>query len=186
MPRKIAILAFMVFSLSTALILYCQSQLRQGSEKASGGYAKILSENSEDLRLFNKRIKVGSLSSLLRRKPEANLSLEGQVSEKVDIIVERVEMILEMHPKNFSVRINVLPDARSVRAAYRKKYYRDVEFVAFYSPAERAIYIAADETKANILAHELAHALIDQFFGVAAPVKIHEILAQYVDDNFED
>jgi hypothetical protein len=186
MPKKIVILAFVLFMLSSVFVLYCQTQLRQGSENISAGYAKILSDSSEALRLFNKRIKIGSLSSLLKRRSEKELSVEGQISEKVDSIVERVKMILEMHPRNFSVRINVLSDARSVRAAYRKKYYRDTEFVAFYSPAEKAIYIAADEAKANILAHELAHAVIDQFFGVAAPAKIHEILAQYVDENFEE
>ena len=186
MPRKTTILAFALFMLSSAVVLYCQTQLRQESGKISSGYTKIVSESSETVRLFNKRIKIGSLSSLLKRRSETDLSVEGQLSEKMDIIVERVKMVLEMHPRNFNVQIIVLPDAGSVRAAYRKKYYRDVEFVAFYSPRERAIYIAADEAKANILAHELAHAVIDQFFGVAAPAKIHEILAQYVDENFED
>ncbi|MCL4476443.1 MAG: hypothetical protein M1508_09495 [Nitrospirae bacterium] len=186
MPKKIVISAFVFFMLSSVFVLYCQTQLRQGSEKISTGYANILSNSGEALRIFNKRIKVGFLSSLLKRKAGMDLSVEGQLSEKVDIIVERVKMILEMHPRNFNVQINVLPDAQSVRAAYRKKYYRDADFVAFYAPAEKAIYIAADEAKANILAHELAHAVIDQFFGVAAPTKIHEILAQYVDENFED
>ena len=186
MTRKIVILAFMLFMLSSAFVLYCQTQLREGGGTIATGYAKIVSESSDVLRLFNKRIKVGSLSSLLKRRSEADLSVEGQISEKVDIIVERVKMILEMYPKNFSVQLNVLPDVRSVRAAYRKRYYRDVEFVAFYSPMEKAIYIAADEAKAVILAHEMAHAVIDEYFGVAAPAKIHELLAQYVEENFED
>jgi hypothetical protein len=32
----------------------------------------------------------------------------------------------------------------------------------------------------------MAHAVIDQFFGVVAPVKIHELLAQYGEENFEE
>ena len=170
----------------SGVALYCQTQLWQGSEKISTGYAKIRSDGGETLRIFNKRIKIGSLGSLLKRRAEGELSVEGQVSQKVDIIIDRVKTILEMHPRNFTVQINVLPDAQSVRAAYRKKYYREVDFVAFYAPAEKAIYIAADEAKAVVLAHELAHAVIDQFFGVAAPTKIHELLAQYVEENFEE
>ena len=112
--------------------------------------------------------------------------MEGQIAGKIDAIVERVETVLEMRPRNFSVSIYVLPDADKVRAVYKRKYYRDVEFVAFYAPGEKAIYVAADEVKVIILAHEMAHAVIDQFFGVAAPVKIHELLAQYVEENFEE
>jgi hypothetical protein len=186
MRKRILIPSLLMFILSSALVIYCQTQLSQGTERIASGYAKIFCDNDETLRLFNKRVKLGSLSSLLRGRGSRELSLEGQVAEKVDVIVERVKMILEMHPKNFRVSIHVLPDAESVRAAYRKKYYRDVEFLAFYAPAERAIYIAADEVKSHILGHELAHAVIDQFFGVAAPVKIHEILAEYVDENFEE
>lgn len=183
MPKKHVLsllLALLVFSY--ALVLYCQPW--QGGERVTTGYARIMYESEEALRVFNKRLKLGSLSSLFKRRSE--ITVEGQVSEKVDIIVERVKRILEMHPRNFSVSVYILPDEKSVREAYRKKYYRDVEFVAFYAPAEKAIYIAAGETKSNILAHEIAHAVIDQFLGVAAPVKIHEILAQYVDENFEE
>lgn len=158
--------------------------MQEGS-RAESGYAKIFCESAETLRLFNKRVKLGFLNSLLRSRAD-NLSVEGQVSGKIDAIVERVETILDMRPRNFRIALFVLPDADSVRALYRKKFSREVDFVAFYSPAERAVYIAADEAKAVILAHEIAHAIIDQFFGVAAPAKIHELLAQYVEENFEE
>jgi hypothetical protein len=186
MQKKILIPVPVLLTLSFALVIYCQTHSQQGAERIASGYSRIFCENDDTLRLFNKRLRPGSLSSLFRGRGSRDVSLEGQVAEKVDAIVERVKTILEMHPKNFRVSIIVLRDADGVRAAYRKKYYRDVDFVAFYAPTERAVYVAADEVKSIILAHELAHAVIDQFFGVAAPVKIHELLAQYVEENFED
>lgn len=138
------------------------------------------------LRLFNKRIKLGSLDYLLKRRVSGELSLQGQVSGKIDIIVERVETILEMRPKNFKVDIIIMRSTDDVRAVYKRKYRRDVDFIAFYSPVEKAVYVSADDAKSIILAHELAHAVIDQYFGVAAPVKIHELLADYVTENFEE
>ncbi|MCL5023252.1 MAG: hypothetical protein M1497_07780 [Nitrospirae bacterium] len=176
----------MLLLLSYAFVRYCRTEQRQGSGKAQGGYAKIFCESGETLRLFNKRIKLGFLNSLLRTRTEKDLSVESQLSGKIDVIVERVETILEMRPRNFTIALHVLPDADKVKELYRKKYFRNVDFVAFYAPSEKAVYIAADEAKAVILAHELAHAVIDQYFGVAAPVKIHEILAQYVEENFEE
>ena len=186
MVKRILISALALLLFSYALARYCRTELRQGNEKVSGGYAKIFSEGSETMRLFNKRIKLDFLSSLLKSRAEKDLSVESQISEKIDVIVERVEKILEMHPRNFSISLYILPRADKVRALYKKKYYRDVDFVAFYAPLEKAIYIAADEAKSTILAHEIAHAVIDQYFGVAAPAKIHEILAQYVEENFEE
>ncbi len=186
MRKRILIFAVMLFLLSSALVIFCQTQSREGNEEVSSGYAKIFCESSETLRLFNKRIKLGFLNSLLRSRIEKELSVEGQVSGKVDAIVERVEAVLDMHPKKFRFFLYVLPDADKVRALYKKKYYQEVEFIAFYAPAERAIYIAADKAKSVVLAHEIAHAIIDQFFGVVAPAKIHELLAQYVEENFEE
>lgn len=142
--------------------------------------------DEDTIRLFNKRLKLGSLTSILKKRAPGDLSVEGQVAEKVDIIIDRVKAILEMYPKNFKVDIKIAPDSDLIRSLYKKKYYREVEFIAFYSPQEKTIYISAEDAKSNILAHELAHAIIDQYFGVAAPAKIHEILAQYVDENFEE
>lgn len=155
-------------------------------EKITSRYARIFYETDETLRLFNRRVKLGSLSSILKRKYSGELTVERQVSEKIDIIVDRVKAILDMYPKNFRIDIKITADSNLVQSIYKKRYFKDVEFIAFYSPQERAIYISAEDAKSNVLAHELAHSIIDQYFGVAAPVKIHEILAQYVDENFEE
>ncbi len=155
-------------------------------EKITSRYVRIFYENDETLRLFNRKLKLGSLSYILKKRSPGELSIERQVSEKIDIIVDRVKAILDMYPKGFKVDIKITTDSNLVQSIYKKRYYKDVDFIAFYSPQERTIYISAADTRSNVLAHELAHAIIDQYFGVAAPVKIHEILAQYVDENFEE
>lgn len=147
-------------------------------------YARVSYQSESLLRSFNKRIKPGSLDYLQK---SGELSLESQVSKKIDIIVERVETILQMWPKHFTVDITIMPDAGSIRTLYRKKYHCKVNFLAFYAQAERTIYVPADDITSNILAHELAHAVIDQYYGWSrvVSVKIHERLADYVTVNFE-
>ncbi|HWR57574.1 MAG TPA: hypothetical protein VN328_01685 [Thermodesulfovibrionales bacterium] len=185
MHRKHSITVSLVVLLSYIAPCSGQAQSMQGGEKISSRYANVSYQSESLLRLFNKRIKLSSLDYLLKRRISEELSLQTQVLEKIDIIVERVETILEMRPRNFKVDIIITPDADTIRVLYRKKYGRKVDFLAFYVPAERTIYVPADEIKSNILAHELAHAIIDQYFGVVAPVKIHELLADYVTENFE-
>lgn len=184
MSVKRSIILFIFLLLLAALFAYVLAQPRT-EEKLSTRYATVLCKDDTLLRLFNRRIRLGTLDYLLKRGSE-ELSLEGQVSQKVDVIVERVETILEMRPKNFRVVIVVVPSSDDIRSIYRRKYRRDVDFLAFYSPIEKAVYISADDAKSNILAHEIAHAVIDQYFGVAAPAKIHELLADYVSENFEE
>ncbi len=174
---------FLVLPIASADV---HAQPAQAGPKITSRYAKVSYQSETVLRLFNKRIRLGSLSYLLKRRVSEELSLQGQVSEKIDIIVERVETILEMRPKDLRFDLVITPDADAVRSLYKLKYHRDVEFLAFYSPLEKAIYVSADDIKSKILAHEVAHAVIDQYFGVAAPVKIHEILADYVTENFEE
>lgn len=178
-------LLVILFFLNIPMELFPQG-MWLSEEKITSKYARIFYETDETLRLFNRRVKLGLQSYILKKKYLGELSVERQVSEKIDIIVDRVKAILDMYPKNFRIDIKITADANLVQSIYKKRYYREVEFVAFYSPQERTIYISAEDAKSNILAHELAHAIIDQYFGVAAPVKIHEILAQYVDENFED
>ncbi len=183
MPKKRSVILF-------ALLLLFHTapdgSRAQPQGKVSTKYTTVSYRDESLLRSLNKRIRLGSLDYLLKRRVSGELSLQDQVSGKIDTIVERVETILEMRPKNFRVDIIVVPTSDDVKALYKRKYRRDVNFIAFYSPVEKSIYISADEAKSKILAHELAHAVIDQYFGMAAPAKIHELLADYVTKNFEE
>ena len=61
------------------------------------------------------------------------------------------------------------PGCRQGQGLYKKKYYREVDFIAFYAPGEKAIYIAADEAKSVVLAHKIAHAVIRPVFRSRSP-----------------
>lgn len=185
MARKPYIVLFVFLLLCYSVPVSSPAQ-PQTEEKISTRYATVSYQNETLLRLLNKRIKLGSLDYLLKRRASGELSLQDQVSGKIDIIIERVETILEMRPRNFKVDIIVVRTSDDVKALYKRKYHRDVDFIAFYSPMGKSVYISTDEVESSILAHELAHAVIDQYFGVVAPVKIHEILANYVTENFEE
>jgi hypothetical protein len=58
--------------------------------------------------------------------------------------------------------------------------------VAFYSHGSRTIVISIDDITDRILAHEIAHAVICAYFLPPPPVRMQEILAQYVDKHLWD
>ena len=93
----------------------------------------------------------------------------GLASNRVDRIVERVETILDMIPKNFKINIYLHRDALSANK------------IAYYDHKTRSVHIVVDYATDGIVAHEIAHAVINQYFASPPPSKIQEILTQYVD-----
>jgi len=89
---------------------------------------------------------------------------------RVDRIIDRVMDVLDMHPRNFRIKVFV----------YSK--YEDGR-TAFYAHKKGSITVYADRVTDGIFAHEIAHAVICRFFTKPPPKKIQEILAQYVDKH---
>lgn len=52
---------------------------------------------------------------------------------------------------------------------------------AFYVPIEHTVYVNARYFKKGVLAHEITHALMDEYFNEPVPVKISEVVCEYVD-----
>jgi len=147
-------------------------------------YTTITYNSEEHLRKFNKEISLGSLSYILRNKK--SFTIDDEIRDKIDVIVERVEAILEMFPKEVKFSISLLPAEEEVQGIYKKKYGKHVDFIAFYSPRDKVIFVSVKGIDLGILAHEIAHAIIDLYYGVTTPSKIHEVLAQYVESHLKD
>ena len=58
--------------------------------------------------------------------------------------------------------------------------------IAFYSHGPRSIVVAVDSVTDHILAHEIAHAVINAYFVIPPPARMQEILAQYMDKHYTD
>lgn len=90
-------------------------------------------------------------------------------SNRVDRIVERVEDILDMRPKGLKFNI------------YLHRGQMEESKVAFYDYKTKAIHVSIDYISDGIIAHEIAHVVINKYFVSPPPSKIQEILTQYVD-----
>jgi len=90
-------------------------------------------------------------------------------SYRIDRLINRVETILDMWPKDFHVDV----------------YLHGEPFpenpTAHYEHAPGAIHVYIDHASDGVVAHEIAHAVIVGYFGTPPPSKMQEILAQYVD-----
>ncbi len=121
-------------------------------------HATIHFEREEDLRDFFWRISGIDFRDMADRRGAGF----------VDRIVTRTQSILDMYPRDFSVDIYLKPSYQSGN-------------IAFYSDTTRSITVYADRVTDGILAHEVAHAVMDAYFTLAPPRKVQEILSRYVD-----
>lgn len=149
-----------------------------------GKYATILYEKEEHLRTFNKNLFLGSLAYLLKGK--RGITVSEEVSGKTDAVVEQVRQILGMFPDGFKLTIVLLPTEKEVNKAYRDSFSVDSDFIAFYSPRDKTMYLSVKHVELGVLAHETAHAVVSQYFVIPPPAKIQEVLAQYVETQITD
>jgi len=171
---KVALFVFFTFSVSSVSSAY----------ELKTRYTTITYNNEELIRKFNKELSLGRLSYLLKNRD--SITIEDEVKNKVDVIIERVETVLEMFPGNLRFTIMLLSSEDEVQAVYKNKYGRSVDFIAFYSPRDKIIYVSVRDVDIGILAHEIAHVIVDFYYGISTPTKIHEVLAQYVETHLKD
>jgi hypothetical protein len=147
-------------------------------------YATVVYKDEKQIIALNDNIILGELSYL--SEGPSYLSYKEALKNKIDLIVERVESILEMYPSMMHFKIVILNDKDEVKTVFRRLYKRDANFIAFYSPDKKTVYLSLDDIELIVLAHEITHVVIDHYFTIAPPVKIHEILAQFVEKYLED
>lgn len=147
-------------------------------------YATVVYGSDEQWRRFNKEISLGSLSYLLGGRK--SVTVADEVKNKLDVLIERVESILSMYPKEVGFSLVLLSSDKEVQDVFRKKHGKDVDYISFYSPRDKAIYVSVRDVDIGVMAHEIAHMIIDLYYGTGTPEKIHELLAQYVESHLKD
>jgi hypothetical protein len=97
----------------------------------------------------------------------------------------RVQNLLNMHSAiQNSLTIRIFHDYNKIRAALSNALHSDAP--AYYNHRLKTLFISENKIDEYILAHELAHVIISNYFLIEPPVKTQEILAIYCDSHLKD
>lgn len=107
----------------------------------------------------------------------------GSIKKKVDLLFERAQEILDMRGRMRKVFINLYPNRKQLHHAYFTITRKECRIRAWYIYESNTIYINKDDIHAGMLAHEMAHSIIDHYFSARPPRATAEILARYVDKH---
>ena len=149
-------------------------------------YVTLVFTDMEVLQGFNSNLQLnGKLDYAIRQKNV--ITVADEVLAKVDIIIEKVEAVLDMFPDNYHIQLVLLPNASEVAVIYKQKYGKDVNHIAYYSLSEKTIYISVNDTRLRVLAHEIGHSVVDYYFlKIRPPYNIHELMAQFAEQHVTD
>jgi len=186
MKYKIIFILSIVFYISLA----GNTGYAQENERSvfTSKFCTVFYENDVDLRKVNRRLNLGfsNFYSPRNYKKSPGISTEDIITDKLDAIFNRAEEILDMYPAKIHVTINVYKSQEDLDRVYEDFFNEENKAVSFYIYKTNTIYTIESQLNENILAHEMAHCIIDHYFVILPPRKIQEMLAVYVDVHLKD
>ncbi len=147
-------------------------------------YAIITYENLDDLREFNHKLYMGRLTSRMPRS--GGDTIESEVIDKINFLVEKVMLVLDMFPTGLKFSIMIRPDVQGVDQDFKRIYKMAPGYIAFYSPSRDRVFYSADNATIRVVSHEIGHVIVEHYFKVSPPQRIHEVMAQYAEKHVTD
>ena len=151
-------------------------------------YTILFYQSTEDLKKFCTRIQYGPKNRFARGS-SSDITIEDikeNPVKKTDAVFERVQDILGMQKKMDKVNIHIYKNDDQLRQAYRALYQDTCTIRAWYRYRNNTIYLNANDLHEGMLAHELAHAIVDHYLLVRPPRATAEIIARYVDSHLKN
>ena len=117
----------------------------------------------------------------------AGQSLRGDygaedLGELMDALFKWACGVLDMQLYTYKGTVKVVADGESMKGIVRRLFGRDAySEKGFYVFDNNTLYIAVGDFTKEIMGHEMAHAVISNFFVVQPPEKVQEVLAGYIE-----
>jgi hypothetical protein len=163
----------------------CESVGKGASwQEAKTGYFDLYVERGVDLNVVER--------SLHRRlflvKPASGRGAgkEDDIARRLDNICERAMDILDLHPNMPRRGIRIFKNREDLNAAYATLTGKSGNIKAFYSQDCGVIYTSEYGITDSVMAHEIAHAIVDTHYNGVPQPKVGEMLASYVDMHISD
>ena len=127
----------------------------------------------KDLEEFNKKVNFSA--------PIKKSGLANSISDEIDALFKRSQQLLGMHGFVNKIKVKIFKNKQQLDDAYFRTYKKDADARAWYTHERLTVFIQLNDLHKGMLAHELAHAIIDHYMIIPPPEETAEILAGYVD-----
>ena len=161
-----------------------QNEDTENWRRIDSRYCTIWAHPAVDLGKVNRKISTWRVRP--RVKAAKDGTEEGELAAKCDTIFRRAEEILDMYPPGIHTTLKIAKERHQISSTHAARYGHGTDAVAFYVFEENTIYVAVKDISEDVLVHEIAHCIIDHYFGIRPPRKIEELLAMHVDTSLRE
>ncbi len=110
------------------------------------------------------------------------LNPDEELKRYVDKLFQKVQLILDMPRPKLKIKMRLFSEYDDLMKVYNKYTKgKGASPPAFFMESENTIFINVRAVTRGILAHEMAHAVISDYFIIDPPSNVAEILCRYVD-----
>lgn len=177
----ICVLCLAAFSVTEAAIA------EDAFNEIENGNITIYYSQDINIRSLSRRLNIDFIRQSYFSKPSLiNLSDDEALAAKTEYIFTKVESILSMYPPDMKINIKIFKTKEQLADAYFDIFKRTDSAVSFYVHKYNTMYTYERGLTENVLAHELAHCVIDNYFKIVPPSNTAEIIAQHVDQHLKD
>ncbi|MFA5144151.1 MAG: hypothetical protein WC522_08335 [Candidatus Omnitrophota bacterium] len=116
--------------------------------------------------------------------PGDDAPAEEKIRYQLDALFRRAEDILDMRPADIHIKIKIFRTIEELKDEYARIFDGIAPregLKSFYIHKYSTIYASEADMSDSVIAHEMAHAIVDHYFAVIPPEKVRELLASYVD-----
>lgn len=154
------------------------------AQKIQGAHFTIYCAPGVSIPVLIEQLGVGATDALLAGKGAGVTEYAAQdFAQTMDTFFIRICDILDMRLYGFQGNIKVCNDQAELEKIYLdlREGNLDPGVHSFYSHSLNTIYVSVAGVTRSILGHEIAHAVISNYFVVPPSVRVQEVLAGYVE-----
>lgn len=120
---------------------------------------------------------------LLNGRP--SVIIKDIVAQKTDGLFEKVQAMLGMRKKINKINISIYNNKEQLHEAYARLFQEECSIRAWYYHGNNMVSVNIHDLDESVLAHELAHAIVDHYLLVRPPRPTAEIIARYIGSNIK-
>ena len=163
---------------------YSAANIGEGWRKIDTKDFTVYCEEGVDLNNVARRLRKKIF--FFGRAPSYDEGDEKNVAYRLDSLFGRAMEILDMYPEMPKIKIKIFSDEDNLYKEYRKLTGSNGWARAFYVHFYRTIFTSGDTITDSVMAHEMAHAIIDHYYKSIPSPQVSEALASYIDMHISD
>ena len=162
------------------------SDAQPGWTAIESGYFTIYTSPDAGLRRIDKRITKRAFYFGQETMSGGN-PIGEKIAYRMDYLFKRACDMLGIYPKGKKIKIKIAGSRDELQKIYSGIFGKEADDIkSFYIHKHCCIYTSEEDITDSVLVHEMAHAIIDNYFAVVPPPEMGEILASYVDMHLDD